>query len=76
LSREKLLDMVWGFDFYGETRTVDVHVNHLREKIAGSGGSHRDGVAAPATSWCPNRPRATGKAGAPSTPQSSPTKEP
>ena len=37
LSREKLLDMVWGFDYYGESRTVDVHVNHLRDKIAGSG---------------------------------------
>ena len=37
LSREKLLEMVWGYDFYGETRTVDVHVNHLREKLAGSG---------------------------------------
>lgn len=37
LSREKLLEIVWGFDYYGESRTVDVHVNHLREKIAGSG---------------------------------------
>jgi len=37
LSREKLLEMVWGYDFYGETRTVDVHINHLREKIAASG---------------------------------------
>jgi DNA-binding response OmpR family regulator len=37
LSREKLLEMVWGFDYYGETRTVDVHVNHLREKLEGSG---------------------------------------
>lgn len=36
LSREKLLDMVWGYDYYGETRTVDVHVNHLRERMAGS----------------------------------------
>jgi DNA-binding response OmpR family regulator len=36
LSREKLLEMVWGFDYYGETRTVDVHVNHLREKISRS----------------------------------------
>jgi len=35
-SREKLLELVWGFDFYGETRTVDVHVNHLREKLAGA----------------------------------------
>jgi DNA-binding response OmpR family regulator len=36
-SREKLLETVWGFDYYGETRTVDVHINHVREKIAGSG---------------------------------------
>ena len=36
-SREKLLEMVWGYDYYGETRTVDVHINHLRDKIAGSG---------------------------------------
>jgi DNA-binding response OmpR family regulator len=36
-SREKLLDSVWGYDYYGETRTVDVHVNHLRDKLAGSG---------------------------------------
>ncbi len=34
LSRDQLLDMVWGFDYYGETRTVDVHINHLREKLA------------------------------------------
>ncbi|MEP0764416.1 MAG: response regulator transcription factor [Chloroflexota bacterium] len=36
LSREKLLDLVWGFDFYGQTRTVDVHIAHLRAKLAGS----------------------------------------
>ncbi len=36
-SREKLLEVVWGFDYYGETRTVDVHVNHLRDKLNGSG---------------------------------------
>jgi DNA-binding response OmpR family regulator len=35
-SREKLLETVWGFDYYGETRTVDVHINHLREKLSGS----------------------------------------
>lgn len=33
LSREKLLDLAWGFDFYGETRTVDVHVAHLRDRL-------------------------------------------
>lgn len=36
-SREKLLEMVWGYDYYGETRTVDVHINHLRDKLSGSG---------------------------------------
>ncbi len=34
-SREKLLDVVWGYDFAGETRTVDVHIAHLRHKLAG-----------------------------------------
>jgi DNA-binding response OmpR family regulator len=38
-SREKLLDSVWGYDYYGETRTVDVHINHLRDKLAGSGAN-------------------------------------
>lgn len=36
LSREKLLDLVWGFDFAGQTRTVDVHVAHVRNKIEGA----------------------------------------
>lgn len=36
LSREQLLDLVWGYDYYGETRTVDVHVAHLRKKLSGS----------------------------------------
>jgi DNA-binding response OmpR family regulator len=35
LTREQLLDLVWGYDFYGETRTVDVHVAHLRKKLSG-----------------------------------------
>lgn len=34
-SREKLLDIVWGYDFAGETRTVDVHIAHLRHKLNG-----------------------------------------
>ncbi len=33
LSREKLLDMVWGYDFDGGTRTVDVHIQRLRQKL-------------------------------------------
>ena len=32
-SREQLLDKVWGYDFAGDTRTVDVHVSWLRQKI-------------------------------------------
>lgn len=32
-SREKLLDLVWGYDYPGDVRTVDVHVRRLREKI-------------------------------------------
>lgn len=32
-SREQLLDKVWGIDFAGETRTVDVHIRHLRKKL-------------------------------------------
>ena len=34
-SRERLLDVVWGYDFAGETRTVDVHIAHLRHKLQG-----------------------------------------
>jgi len=33
LSRQQLLDLAWGFDYYGETRTVDVHVAHLRHHL-------------------------------------------
>jgi len=36
LSRDQLLDLVWGYDYYGETRTVDVHIAHLRDKLEGS----------------------------------------
>lgn len=36
LSREQLLDLAWGYDFYGQTRTVDVHVAQLRKRLAGS----------------------------------------
>src|SRR5574338_265507 len=36
LDRERLLRMVWGADYYGDTRTIDVHVAWLREKLANS----------------------------------------
>lgn len=37
LDREQLLNLVWGFDFYGQTRTVDVHVAHVRARLADAG---------------------------------------
>jgi two-component system alkaline phosphatase synthesis response regulator PhoP len=33
LSRAQLLDQVWGYDFYGEERVVDVHIGHIRQKL-------------------------------------------
>ncbi|MDV4151241.1 response regulator transcription factor [Clostridium sp. AL.422] len=33
LTRETLLDKIWGYEYYGETRTVDVHIRYLRKKI-------------------------------------------
>lgn len=33
LTRDFLLDKIWGYEYYGETRTVDVHVRHLRQKV-------------------------------------------
>ena len=37
LSRDKLLTEVWGYNYVGETRTVDVHIGHLREKLGTEG---------------------------------------
>ena len=34
-TRNQLLDEVWGFDYFGDTRTVDVHIKRLREKLEG-----------------------------------------
>ena len=39
-SREQLLDSVWGFDYFGDTRTVDSHVARLRTKLGGWGEEH------------------------------------
>ncbi|MFC2049971.1 response regulator transcription factor [Chloroflexota bacterium] len=39
LTRDRLLEMVWETDYYGETRTVDIHINHLREKLSGANAS-------------------------------------
>ncbi len=37
-TREQLLDNIWGYDYIGDTRTVDVHIKRLREKIKDRGG--------------------------------------
>lgn len=38
-TREQLLEEVWGFDYFGDSRTVDVHIKRLREKIEGIGAN-------------------------------------
>ena len=38
-TREQLLEKVWGFDYYGDSRTVDVHIKRLREKLEGVEGN-------------------------------------
>lgn len=40
LTRDYLLDQIWGYDYYGETRTVDVHIRHIRQKLEEDGKSH------------------------------------
>lgn len=44
LTREKLLELVWGFDFAGETRTVDVHVAQLRKRLQTAAKDHTPDV--------------------------------
>ena len=41
LSRNHLLDKIWGYEYYGETRTVDVHIRYLRKKIEGDSTSEK-----------------------------------
>jgi DNA-binding response OmpR family regulator len=36
LDRDRLLNLVWGYEYFGDTRTVDVHIAHVRDKLAGS----------------------------------------
>ncbi|MBQ2148278.1 MAG: winged helix-turn-helix transcriptional regulator, partial [Firmicutes bacterium] len=40
LSRDSLLEKVWGYDYMGETNVVDVYVRYLRNKIAAAGGEN------------------------------------
>ena len=52
VSRERILDRVWGLAFPGGTRTVDVHVGQLRRKLDRPDLIRT--VRGPATSWCPD----------------------
>jgi two-component system alkaline phosphatase synthesis response regulator PhoP len=38
VPREQLLDQVWGLEYYGEARTLDVHISGLRKKLGACGG--------------------------------------
>ena len=37
LTREKIMERVWGFDYEGESRTVDMHIKSLRQKLGACG---------------------------------------
>ena len=37
ISREQLLSNIWGYDYFGETRTVDVHIRNIRKKLEEKG---------------------------------------
>ena len=37
LSRDKIMDQVWGFEYEGESRTVDMHIKTLRQKLGAAG---------------------------------------
>jgi two-component system response regulator VicR len=40
-SREELLEIIWGYEYFGDLRTVDVHVRRLREKIETKNKSYK-----------------------------------
>lgn len=44
LTRDQLLDEIWGYEYYGETRTVDVHIRYLRKKIEDSDNKYIETV--------------------------------
>ena len=50
-SREVLLSQVWGFDYYGGTRTVDVHIRRLRAKLGPEMAQHIETVRGAGYLW-------------------------
>ena len=49
-TRDQLMEKVWGTDYYGETRTVDMHIHTLRQKL-GAGGEHIETVRGVGYRW-------------------------
>jgi two-component system response regulator ResD len=39
MDREQILSLVWGYDYFGDTRTVDTHIKRIRQKICYDGAS-------------------------------------
>ena len=50
-TRDQLMEKVWGTDYYGETRTIDMHIRTLRQKLGACGEQDRAPCAASATDW-------------------------
>jgi len=44
LSRDHLLNQIWGYEYYGNTRTVDVHIRHIRSKISDAIGNEYEDI--------------------------------
>jgi len=44
LSRDHLLNQIWGYEYYGNTRTVDVHIRHIRSKISDAIGTEYEDI--------------------------------
>ena len=44
LSREKILNSVWNYDYFGDARTIDTHVKKLRSKMGEKRGIHQDSL--------------------------------
>ena len=55
LTREQLLNLVWGNDFYGDDRTVDVHIRWLREKLENNPSEPRYILTIRGTGYTPDR---------------------
>ena len=60
LTRDQILSKIWDYNYSGETRTVDVHIRTLRQKLGAMGALDRDGAASATASPKRRRSRRTG----------------